>query len=175
MKKNWLLIIIALALAVVYAIYFTDWFASKTIHITSTNARVTRTARTARANNPGLLARLGIIVNGSANDDSTTIPIIFKLGRPCKLKELKVVALDEWQTNKNCLPLWHLVTTTNSTLISQPFYYGNYIRGMQPAVQGLNAKPLQPGVKYRIFVTEGSAKGQHDFQAVARPDNPAGP
>ena len=40
---------------------------------------------------------------------------------------------------------------------------------MKPEVPGARAQPLQPGVKYRLFVTDGSAKGQHDFQPVAKP------
>jgi hypothetical protein len=176
MKKNWLLIIVAVILAIVYAVYFTDWFQPKIIHITSANGRVARTVRTVRASNPSLFAMLGNLINASANanDDSTTVPVIFKLGRPYKLKDLKVVALAEWQTNKNCLPLWHLVAAANSVAITRPFYYGDNLRGMKPEVPGLRARPLQPGVTYRIFVTDGSAKGQHDFQPVPRPDNPVG-
>ena len=158
-KKNWLLIFVALTLAGVYVFYFTDWFKPKTIHITSTNARSIRPSR------------------ATANADLTTFPIIFKLGRPCKLTELKVVALDEWQTNNKCLPLWHLMADTNSAKIERPFFYGDYIpgtrredyiHGMKPVVPGMHAQPLQPGVKYRLFVTDGSVKGQHDFQPLAR-------
>ena len=150
MKKNWLLIILLAVLAIVYAIYFTDWFRPKTIHITSINARVSRGPR----------AR-------NLTADSATVPVIFKLGRPAKLTELKVVVLDEWQTNKNCLPLWHLVASTNSVPIGRPFYYGVSIPGMKPEVPGLRAKPLQPGVKYRLLVRDVSTKGEHDFQPVA--------
>ena len=80
------------------------------------------------------------------------------------------MAVDEWQTNKNCLPLWHLVASTNSFPINQPFYYGNPIPGMKYEIMGVHAKPLQPGIKYRIFVTDGSATGEHDFEPTARPD-----
>ncbi len=146
----------AVVLAVVYAIYFTGWFQPKIIHIVSTNARVNRVSR-----------------GRSSPADSPTVPIIFKLGRPCKLTELKVVALDEWQTNKSCLPLWHLVAGTNSVPITRPFYYGDYLPGMKPEVSGLRAQPLQPGVQYRLFVTDGSARGEHDFKPIARPDSPA--
>jgi hypothetical protein len=97
-----------------------------------------------------------------------TVSIIFKLGRPYKLTELKVVALNEWQTDKNCLPLWHLIAGTNSVPIERPFIYGQRIPGMKPEVAGARAQLLQPGVTYRLFVTDGSAKGQHDFQAVAK-------
>jgi hypothetical protein len=151
-KRNWFLISVAFVLVGVYVFYFTDWFTPKTIHITSINAR---TSRAIRARN--------------LNADSTTVPILFKLGRPYKLTELKVVALDEWQTNKNCLPLWHLIADTNPVPIEQPFNYGQRIPGMKPELPGLRAQPLQSGIKYRLFVTDGSAKGQHDFQPVAGP------
>jgi hypothetical protein len=123
----------------------------KIIHITRINAR---TSRIIRVNNP--------------NAGSVTVSIIFKLGRPYKLTELKVVALNEWQTDKNCLPLWHLIAGTNSVPIERPFIYGQRIPGMKPEVAGARAQLLQPGVTYRLFVTDGSAKGQHDFQAVAK-------
>jgi hypothetical protein len=160
-KKNFFLFAAAIVLAGVYVFYFTDWFRPKIIHISSINSR-----RILRARNP--------------RDDSPAVPVFFKLGRPCKLTEIKVVVVDEWQTNNDCLPLWHLVAGTNSAPITEPFLYGDYvpgngmnreyyIHGMKPAVPGMRAKPLQPGVKYRIFVTDGSAKGQHDFQPIAKP------
>jgi hypothetical protein len=178
LKKNWLLIFIALALAGVYVFYFTDWFTPKIIHIKSTNARSTRLTRAGRdGNNPGFLSRLNNLANSAnsaANNDAPTISVIFQLGRPCKLTDLKVIDLDEWQTNKNCLPIWHLVADTNSVPIARPFNYGQRLLGMKPAVPGALAEPLEPGVKYRIFVTDGSAKGQHDFQTIAKPPAPPG-
>jgi hypothetical protein len=150
-KKNWFLIFIVVALASAYAIFFTDWFTPKVIHISSINARAVK------------------VIRANANADSQAVPVTFKLGRPCKLTDLKVVALDEWQTNNNCLPLWHLVADTNSAPIAKPFNYGQKIPGMKPEVAGARAQPLQPGVKYRMFVTDGSAKGQHDFEPVAKP------
>jgi hypothetical protein len=147
-KKNWLLISVALVLAGVYAYYFTNWFTPKVIHIASHNVRNTRAI---------------------AKTDST-VPVTFKLGRPYKLTELKVVALDEWQTNNNCLPLWHLIADTNSAPITKPFNYGQKIPGMKSDIAGAHAQPLQAGVKYRMLVTDGSFKGQHDFQPVAKPD-----
>lgn len=171
-KRNWVLVLVALALVGVYAFYFTDWFKPKIIHVTSINARVTRIRRLPR-NNGSFLSRLVNLANTGA-DDSTTVPVIFKLGKPYKLTELKVVDLDEWQTNKNCLPLWHLIASTNSVAQAGPFYYGNYITGMKSVIPDEHAQPLQPGVKYRIFVTDGSAKGEHDFQPIARPPAPSG-
>jgi hypothetical protein len=156
-KRNWLFISVALVLAGAYTFYFTGWFAPKIIHITSHNARVTRARRAGRTD------------RSNADDDSTAVPILFKLGRPYKLTELKVVALDEWQTNKNCLPLWHLIAGPDSVPIDRPFAYGQNIRGMKPEVTGMRAEPLQSGVIYRLLVTDGSAKGELDFTPVAKP------
>jgi hypothetical protein len=167
-KKNCLLILTVLVLAGVYAFYFTDWFTPKIIHITSINERATATRRNARADNPGFLARLTKLANSQAGD-STAAAVIFKMTSPYKLTELKVVDLDEWQTNKNCLPLWHLIPDTNSVPINGKFRYGGYIPGMKSVVPGEHAQPLQPGVKYRLFITDGSAKGEHDFQPIAKP------
>jgi hypothetical protein len=146
-KKNSLMMIALIGLAGAYVFYFTDWFKPQIIHITSINARTIRINR--------------------ANVGSTTVPVIFKFGRPCKPTEIKVIDLDEWQTNKNCLPLWHLVADTNSASIIRPFYYGQRIAGMKPEVPGMRAQPLQPGIKYRLFVTAGKASGQHDFEVKA--------
>jgi hypothetical protein len=146
-KKNSLMIIALIGLAAAYVFYFTDWFKPQVIHITSINARTTRFNR--------------------ANAASPTVPVIFKFGRPYKPTEIKVIDLDEWQTNKNCLPLWHLVADTNSAPITRPFYYGQRIAGMKPEVPGARAQPLQPSIKYRLLVTAGKAKGQHDFEVKA--------
>jgi hypothetical protein len=146
--KNCLLISVLLALAGVYVYYFTGWFAPKIIHITSINARTTRVRR--------------------ASADPAIVPVIFKLGRPYKLTDLKVVALDEWQTNKNCVPLWHLIADTNSMPVAHPFVYGQRIPGMKPEISGERPQPLRPGIKYRLIITDGSARGQHDFQPVSK-------
>jgi hypothetical protein len=154
-KKNWLLIFVALVLAGVYVVKFTDWFKPKIIHITSTKLRINR------FRNPRFFTK--------TSADLATIPVAFKFERSYNLTELKVVALDEWLTNKNCLPFWHLIADTNSVPSPLLFTYGQDLSGMKSYVPGARAEPLQPGVKYRLFVTAGSAKGEHDFQPVANP------
>ena len=47
------------------------------------------------------------------------------------------------------------------------FFYGQRIPGLKPEVAGAHAQPLQTNVTYRLFVTAGSAKGQHDFEIKA--------
>jgi hypothetical protein len=145
-KKNFMLVGFALVLAAVYVIYFTDWFRPQTIQIFNTS----RPARTGAAANP----------------------LIFGLGDYYSLTEIKVVPLAALQTDKLAQPVWHLVSDEGSDDVKQ-FFYGQRIRGMDPAVEGTRPDPLQPGVIYRLFVTAGKARGQHDFHIGAVPANTA--
>ncbi|HEX3855676.1 MAG TPA: hypothetical protein VHY30_00070 [Verrucomicrobiae bacterium] len=147
-KKNWLMMIVLIALAGVYVFYFTDWFKPKIIHISHTSRAIRMRFR-----------------NNNAKT-STTVPITFSLEPQCKLTEIKVVLLAAWQTNQNVMPVWHLIADTNSTPI-KIFVYGQRIRGLKPEVAGAHAEPLQPDVTYRLFVTAGKARGQHDFEVKA--------
>jgi hypothetical protein len=144
-KKNWLLIFALVALAGIYGFYFTDWFKPKIIHISSAS----------RANRQR-------VRNNNATE--AAIPVAFSLAPECKLTEITVVPLLAWETNKNVLPVWHLIANTNAEAI-KIFTYGQRLRGLKPALPGSHAEPLQPDVTYRLFVTAGSAKGQHDFEA----------
>jgi len=95
-------------------------------------------------------------------------PVRFKFENAnYKITELKVVPLAAFQTNKFILPVWSLVSDSNSVPTSG-FEYGAYIPGMKPGVSGIRAKPLEPGTDYRLLVTTTEGKGQHDFQAKAR-------
>ena len=147
-KKNCLLLVALLALAGVYVFYFTDWFKPKIIHI----------SHTSRALRP----RLG----AAAQVSPDTVPITFGVEPQCQLTELTVVPLLAWQTNQNILPVWHLVASTNGAPIKM-FMYGQRLRGLKPEVAGGHAQPLEPNVTYRLFVTAGKAKGQHDFEVKA--------
>jgi hypothetical protein len=144
-KKSWLMIILLLALAGVYIFYFTDFFKPKIIHITSTSRAIRSRFRSAAAGGP------------------EPVPVIFNLEPPSKLTELKVIPLAVWQTNQNTLPVWHLVADADAVPLKF-FVYGQHIRGLKPEVPGANAEPLVPGVMYRLFVTAGSVRGQHDFE-----------
>jgi len=138
-KKNIALIAITLVLAGVYIIYFTDWLKPKTIQITSTSRPLRATG------------------TGPATDR-----LIFGLDDSYSLTEVKVVALAELQTNKFAQPAWHLVSEDGSDDVKQ-FFYGEQIRGMDPAAEGGRPEPLQPGATYRLFVAAGKARGQYDF------------
>ncbi|HXJ71205.1 MAG TPA: hypothetical protein VNM37_00085, partial [Candidatus Dormibacteraeota bacterium] len=144
-KKNWWMTIALAALAGIYVVYFTDWFRSKTIHISHT----TRALRPRYAN--------------SASGNSGMVPITFGVEPQCRLTEIKVVPLAAWQTNPNTLPLWHLVYSSNAAPVKM-FFYGQRLGGLKPQVPGAHAAPLETNVTYRLFVTAGKARGQHDFE-----------
>ena len=148
--KNWLQLIILLALTTVYAVWFTDWFKPKVIRIGETS----RPAAVYRVR-----ARASTI-------PTAAIPPYFILGATYKLTEVKVVRLSAWQTNHEVLPVWHLITTSNALPVLR-FHYGlpRDLPAMQPALPGTRAEPLVPDETYRIFVKAGAYKGQMDFTA----------
>jgi len=140
--------IVLIALAGVYIFYFTDWFKPKIIHISHTSRAI----------------RMRFLNNNATKPETT--PITFGLEPQCQPTEIKVVPLAAWLTNQNVLPVWHLIADSNSVPI-KIFVYGQRIRGLKPEVPGAHAEPLQPDVTYRLFVTAGKAKGQHDFEVKA--------
>jgi hypothetical protein len=160
-KKNFFLVGLVLVLAWVYVVNFTDWLRPKTIHISHTS-RPLRTFRAARAGRAG---RAG-------QSDAATTQLIFNLDDDYELTELKVVSLAALQTNKLAQPVWHLVGDPSSDSIKN-FLYGQNIPGMNPAVAGSQAEPLQSGATYRMFITAGKISGQHDIQIGAAPANTA--
>jgi hypothetical protein len=142
-RKSRVLIGFAIALAIVYAVFFAHWFKPGTItiyHLTRPSGRAMQTRR-----------------------DGPAPPITFDLQGEYKLTEIKAVPLAAWQTNQDALPAWHLISDSNSVPV-ESFAYGRPIRGMRPAVPGARAQPLEPNVVYRLLVAAGKARGQHDFK-----------
>ncbi|HUC83632.1 MAG TPA: hypothetical protein VL970_00460 [Candidatus Acidoferrales bacterium] len=140
-KKNLVLIFLALGLAAVYVVWFTDWFRPTLLRISHTTRNLERYE--ARGNAlPGLR---------------------FRVNPQVPFKELKVVPLAAFETNKDALPVWHLVSDSNSVPVDE-FSYGLGIRGMHPAIPGEQAGALETNVIYRMFISAGRAKGQHDFE-----------
>ena len=138
------MLVVLLGLAGVYVFYFTDWFKPKLIHISHTSR-----AFRSRFANPAVRP--------------AATPITFGVEPECRPTEIKVVPLAAWQTNANTLPVWHLVASTNAAPVKM-FFYGQRVRGLKPAIAGTRAEPLETNVVYRLFLTAGSAKGQHDFE-----------
>ncbi len=154
-QKQWLLVAVLAVLAGVYVHSFTTWFRPRAIFI----------HHTSRLNNPAARSRAR-----AAAANAETEPVTFGFDAPLRLTEIKVVLLSEWQTNAHVLPCWHLVSDSNSVPVID-FKYGQGLRGLRPEVPGTHAQPLQPNIPYRLFVRAGSFKGQHDFQAVAKPSD----
>ncbi len=140
-KNNWLLIVVLVVMAGIYVVFFTDWFQPQTVKIFHTNRNV-RTRFSQGGGQPNLM---------------------FGLNRSCRLNEIKVVALAAYQANPNTLPMWHLVSDSNSVPV-KTFSYGQFIRGLKPAVLGSRAQPLTNNIVYRLIVTAGTIKGEHDFE-----------
>jgi hypothetical protein len=140
-KNNLLLVLLAVALAVVYAIWFTDWFRPAVVKISHTVRDLPQNHR-----------------RGSVDPS-----LIFRVNPRIRLTELKVVPLSEYATNKSVLPVWHLVSDSNSVPVLN-FTYGQNIGGMHPVIQGGRAEPLETNVTYRMLVSAGRTTGQHDFE-----------
>ena len=145
-RKQWFLLAFAVVLAVVYVWCFTGWFQHRDIHISST-------------------ARAGLARFRGAG---TSANVAFRLDREYQLTELKVVPLAAWQTNPAVVPVWYLVGNRKSAPI-EFFRYGQNIRGMKPTVPGVKPGPLEDSVAYRLFVSAGPVKGQHDFWIGSKP------
>ena len=93
--------------------------------------------------------------------------VIFLATKSIKLKSVKVVLVDDAQTNKYPHAIWDLVSDSNSIPVKE-FVYGTSIRGMQLALKGIGADALQPGFNYRILVETAAGKLQHDFVPTPR-------
>jgi hypothetical protein len=147
-RKQWLLVVIALALAGIYVVYFTDWFRHK-------NIQIHYTSRPMPSRIPG---------------GATGPMIMFGFDNTFRLTEVKVIPLAEWQTNRDTPPVWHLISDSKSAPVER-FIYGQNIRGMKSAIPGADAEPLESNLTYRLFVQAGSLKGQRDFQIGVHPSN----
>ncbi len=139
-RGNLFLIPLAVLLAALYAFFFTDWFQTKTIQIVPQN----RPAAFWRSRSP---------VNA----------VSFTLDGTYKLTSVKVVLLSAFETNKHTVPVWHLISTSNS-VPSRGFLYGMPIQGMKPSKLKSKADLLIPNTTYRLFVEAGKAKGAIDFR-----------
>lgn len=149
--KNWMLLALTVMLGS-FSLYLNrDWFARDNIQIMHRSRPARGAFRRPRSDNP--------LID----------PISFWFDRKVKLKALKVVPVAEIETNKYPQPIWYLVSDSNSVPIKE-FTYGMKIQGMHPVYKGTQPDPLEPGVKYRLFVQAGKQKLEHDFVTEPRTD-----
>jgi hypothetical protein len=147
-RKSWLLVSFALALAVLYAVFFTEWFRSTPIEIL-----------------PQVRETLGR--GGRRAAGSGTLPVTFALDDSYRLSSVKVIALG---TNSTQVPelMWQMASSTNSAP-TKAILYGRKVDGMRPVPEGSAARPLVPGVHYKILVAAGRRHGEavfHTSEAV---------
>ena len=141
-KKNLLLILFALGLATVYAVWFSDWFRPKKVKIFHTN-------RNLHANS----------MHGNALPS-----LIFGVRPQIRFTELKVVPLAEFETNKSAVAVWHLDFGFQLRAGAIILLWRAHPRDAAGHQRRPVLKPSIANVTYRMFITAGSAKGQHDFE-----------
>jgi hypothetical protein len=151
-KKQWMLVALAVVLGSVSLYLNRDWFAKDDIHIFHRS----------------LSQGLGFSRRNRARaSDAPTNPVLFGFGRKLKLKAVKVIPVSDIATNKFPHAIWHMISESNSVPVKE-FAYGAPIPGMHPALKGVVADPLEPGVQYRLFIETEGRKAEHDFTPVAR-------
>jgi hypothetical protein len=151
-RKLVILVLLAAALGRLSLCLHQDWFAKDSIQIYHRSQPI-RAGWLRRAKAPVKLPPIN--------------PIYFSFDRRLKLTSLKVVSIQDTETNKYPHPVWALISDSNS-VPTKDFMYGVPIRGMRPPVKGATPDPLVPGVKYRLLVEAGAQKAAHDFEPVAR-------
>ena len=100
--------------------------------------------------------------NASPSTDQPRLEAAFGMDQLYELTSVKVVPLDEWTTNKEAHPLWHLVTKTYSPPV-KAFLYGQQIGGME-SVSGARAEPLATNIDYLLLIEAGRRSGECDFK-----------
>src|SRR5437660_12681954 len=134
MTKNGIaLTFVLVILTAVYICYFTDWFSKESIQIIPQ----------IRPGRPSAIAR---------PDGSRAVsPVSLAFDGKYRLTSIKVVAADDYATNKYANPLWHLVSDSNS-IPTKAIVYGFPIKGMKPAVPRGRPEPLLPGTPYIMMM-----------------------
>lgn len=92
-------------------------------------------------------------------------PLLFGFDRKLKLTEVKVIPVHVLLTNKYPHPVWHMISESNSMPVKS-FGYGGRIPGMHPSIPNAMPDPLVPGQKYRLFISAGHQKLEHDFEPI---------
>lgn len=100
---------------------------------------------------------------GARNPNDLGVPVTFMMNGFYKLTSVRVVEAAKIETNQYAVPVWRIISDSNSIPTSS-FNYGSFIRGMRPEAKGVRPEPLEPGITYRLFVvTDKDIKAQHDF------------
>ncbi|HTD65412.1 MAG TPA: hypothetical protein VK846_02640 [Candidatus Limnocylindria bacterium] len=143
-KQSLVLIAVAVVLAAVYAVAFTDWFEKPRIQI---------------------LPQIRPPLRGSRVPvgDVPVYPVTFAFDKKYQFTEIKVVAVDDEKTNKFPHAVWHMISDSNSAP-TKAVVYGGRLSGMKPHIPRAMPEPLQPDVSYHLYLSAGKAKGDVKFQ-----------
>jgi hypothetical protein len=150
MSKNGIaLSVVAVILAAVYVYFFTDVFSKKTILIMCT----TRPGRFSNTRDP---------------NQEPVYQVSFGFDGKYQLTSVKVVAADDLATNKYPVPLWHLITDSNSVPVKS-IDYGHPVKGMKSAVARAQPDPLQADIEYVLLLEAGKTRAQTNFHTARAP------
>lgn len=146
-KSGMFLSVVAVILAACYLYFFTDLFRTPTIQIIPT----------VRPGRPSSIPRNA--------DQDPVHPVSFTLDGKYKLTSVKVVAAEEFKTNKYANPLWHLISDSNS-LPTKAIVYGFPIKGLKPAIPKARPEPLLAGVEYTLLIECGKLRSRTNFHTT---------
>jgi hypothetical protein len=148
MTKNGILLsILAVILAVCYVSFFTDWFRPDTIQIIPV-------LRPSRA-----------MTNPKTTEQEQVYPVAFNLDAKYQLTSVKVVSAADMATNKYPVPLWYMISDSNSMPVKS-IVYGYPIKGMKPAVARARPEQLVPDVEYVLLLEAGKTRAQTNFHTA---------
>ena len=142
-----MLLACAVVLGIVYVIFFTDLFRKEHMQII---VKLT----------PGRASAIP-----RPRDSTPVYPVAFRLNKRYRLTSVKVVNTAEHATNKHALPLWHMVSDSNSVPQLTLVYGAPKIPGMHSAMPRAKPQPLEAGVQYTLVVEAGKLKGETNFVA----------
>ena len=144
-RKEIFLVGLVLALVAVYVGWFTDWFKPQVIHV-EFSARPYVVPQTRRG--------------ADGEVQKVNWSITFALGRNYGLTSVRVVDSAKFAGDPNTPALWRVEGKAKPT---SGFVYGGNLAGLKPFVAGAPPQPLVSGVKYRILVEAGKARGEQEF------------
>jgi hypothetical protein len=183
-KTHVVLILLALLIAGTYWYFKTDWLRPGTVQIVvrtmptrtsaarpgirtgrgTTNAPVAARGAASKRGQPAA-GRRGSSTAATAQALEADPPVLFDFDRKLAFTSIEIFPVSELETNAQLPhPVWHLIAGTNP-VPTKGFTYGQNpaTLGMRQAVIGVDADPLEPGVKYRLFIEAGPIKAQRDF------------
>lgn len=160
-KRDWKLLLLAVALGGAYVYFFTDFLRPPRIEIFAQIRAMGAPMR-----------------RGGAGPAADICPVTFNIGQKYELISVKVVEEQDYERSKgSAKALWHLIADTNS-LPTKGFLYGALIPGMKPATPRAKAEVLQTNITYRLFIESvGGLKGTTTFvtKPIVRPPPPPDP